>query len=84
MLLPLLPHHQRREGEVPFPRERCVLSQDYPKKKKKIIIIIIIIIIITYILFSKEKKKSYIYRQTLAITLIKKYIFNYIFCKFNY
>ena len=51
MLLPLLPHHQRREGEVPFPRERCVLSQDYPKKK-----IIIIIIIITYILFSKEKK----------------------------
>ena len=52
MLLPLLPHHQRREGEVPFPRERCVLSQDYPKKKK----IIIIIIIITYILFSKEKK----------------------------
>ena len=80
MLLPLLPHHQRREGEVPFPRERCVLSQDYPKKKNNnnnnnnnnLYIIL------------KRKKKSYIYRQTLAITLIKKYIFNYIFCKFNY
>ena len=34
MLLPLLPH-QRREGEIHFPRERRVLSQDCPKKKKK-------------------------------------------------
>ena len=61
-------------------REVCTKPRLSQKKK----IIIIIIIIITYILFSKEKKKSYIYRQTLAITLIKKYIFNYIFCKFNY